>query len=417
MVCRILSSWLYPLNSRAMSSIPGQSGFMWMILLLTCVLPHICSMMSESDKETCYSQQHRSVTVNIHLAVTKGTIMSPREKPSEKDCILTCCSEDVNPGVKCNRVVYKPPEESSSENCYLFFCPSEQDCPLMTAELGVNTYNIFKGVTYPTTKVIGRAAAKPSTNLNPKLNTTTSTTKPPPTTMIKTPVATTTKPTITKLPITTTTSATPSLGPTTEASESPTEGPTELLKTASMTGATVATTTTTTTQSTTTTTTQPTMKKENKSTTTKACPPARPAAKPSRPRKPSTSLRGPETHSVKPTKAKTATTHPITSTAPSTTAPTTTSMAAPQTSAGTTVEIDSKERALKLDPLLPPVLGSAPVKPRFSRTIWKNSLVAVVVITLIFLLLILALVARKAMESFDRRHYTRLELNDLHYEV
>lgn len=48
-------------------------------------------------------------------------------------------------GVKCNLVVYKPVEESSGENCYLFNCPSEQDCPLMTAGAGVNTYNIFRG--------------------------------------------------------------------------------------------------------------------------------------------------------------------------------------------------------------------------------------------------------------------------------
>eukprot|EP00063_Salmo_salar_P063863 XP_014038698.1 PREDICTED: muscarinic acetylcholine receptor DM1-like [Salmo salar] len=47
----------------------------------------------------------------------------------------------------------------------------------------------------------------------------------------------------------------------------------------------------------------------------------------------------------------------------------------------------------------------------------KSSLVAVVVVGLAILTLVLAVVGRKAMESFDRRHYTRLELNDLHYEV
>lgn len=40
-----------------------------------------------------------------------------------------------------------------------------------------------------------------------------------------------------------------------------------------------------------------------------------------------------------------------------------------------------------------------------------------VVLALAVLTLALAVGGRKAMESFDRRHYTRLELNELHYEV
>lgn len=44
-------------------------------------------------------------------------------------------------------------------------------------------------------------------------------------------------------------------------------------------------------------------------------------------------------------------------------------------------------------------------------------MVVMVVLALAVLVLALAVGGRKAMESFDRRHYTRLELNDLHYEV
>ena len=64
-----------------------------------------------------------------------------------------------------------------------------------------------------------------------------------------------------------------------------------------------------------------------------------------------------------------------------------------------------------------PAHGVAAGKPVVSRAAWKTSLVAVVLVGLAFVTLALALVGRKAMESFDRRHYTRLELNDLHYEV
>ncbi|MEQ2162306.1 hypothetical protein GOODEAATRI_018391 [Goodea atripinnis] len=47
----------------------------------------------------------------------------------------------------------------------------------------------------------------------------------------------------------------------------------------------------------------------------------------------------------------------------------------------------------------------------------KGGVVAFMVLGLAVLTLALAVGGRKAMESFDRRHYTRLELNDLHYEI
>ncbi|XP_016405817.1 mucin-5AC-like [Sinocyclocheilus rhinocerous] len=304
-------------------------------VLLLCVL-HVCGGTPDPDREMCYSRQHRDAAVNTRVALDqKGTVMVARAKPSEKDCILTCCSEDVGSGLKCNLVVYEP----GHLNCQLFHCPSERACPLMTASAGVNTYNIFKGITHPTTK--GRVTAKPTTT-----TTTTSTT-------------TSTKP----APTTATSSSSSSTEPT--ESESP-----KMLETVAMTTAPATTATSTT-----------------KSTSTKAPhPPPRTPVKPNRPKRPSKPSR-PETHSVKPTRVPTA---PPTSSAPSTTTTTTT--------------------AALLE------LESGP-KPKVSRVMWKNSLLAIVVITLVFLALILSLAARKAMESFDRRHYTRLELSELHYEL
>ncbi|CAG5901010.1 unnamed protein product [Menidia menidia] len=46
----------------------------------------------------------------------------------------------------------------------------------------------------------------------------------------------------------------------------------------------------------------------------------------------------------------------------------------------------------------------------------RSGVVAFMVLGVAVLTLALAVGGRKAMESFDRRHYTRLELNDLHYE-
>lgn len=41
--------------------------------------------------------------------------------------------------------VFKANQEAGLENCFLFHCQTEQDCPLMKALDNVNTYDIYKG--------------------------------------------------------------------------------------------------------------------------------------------------------------------------------------------------------------------------------------------------------------------------------
>ncbi|CDQ85677.1 unnamed protein product [Oncorhynchus mykiss] len=74
-------------------------------------------------------------------------------------------------------------------------------------------------------------------------------------------------------------------------------------------------------------------------------------------------------------------------------------------------------KGVQAAPASPGTEGQGGGKEVAGRGALKSSLVAVVVVGLAILTLALAVVGRKAMESFDRRHYTRLELNDLHYEV
>ncbi|KAG1932611.1 hypothetical protein F2P79_021122 [Pimephales promelas] len=114
-------------------------------VLLACLVLQACGA-PEPDRDTCYSRQHRDVAVNTRAALgQQGTVMEALAKPSEKDCILTCCSEDLRTGVKCNLVVYNPPARPGDQNCLLFHCESETDCPLTPASAGINTYDIFKG--------------------------------------------------------------------------------------------------------------------------------------------------------------------------------------------------------------------------------------------------------------------------------
>lgn len=40
----------------------------------------------------------------------------------------------------------KHSDDQNDGNCLLFHCASEEDCPLMKVQPGVNTYDIYKGM-------------------------------------------------------------------------------------------------------------------------------------------------------------------------------------------------------------------------------------------------------------------------------
>ncbi|KAF4079505.1 hypothetical protein AMELA_G00178860 [Ameiurus melas] len=135
------------------------------LLLGALIFLQACRCALGSSGETCYSRQHRDTIVNVHKALDhQKTIMDVRKKEAERDCILACCSVELKPGIKCNMVVYKPSGQDGSENCYLFHCETEQDCPLMSATPGTNTYDIFKGLTHPLAKEKERVPTMPITN-------------------------------------------------------------------------------------------------------------------------------------------------------------------------------------------------------------------------------------------------------------
>ncbi|CAB1346316.1 unnamed protein product, partial [Coregonus sp. 'balchen'] len=127
------------------------------LLLVTMLMMAAAGPVSGSDAETCFSRQHQNATVNVRQALARPTtVMDSRVAQSERDCVLACCSEDVKPGIKCTLAVFnphKPSEPPNNHNCQLFHCQNEQDCPLLAAEQGVNTYDIFKGLIHPTTEI------------------------------------------------------------------------------------------------------------------------------------------------------------------------------------------------------------------------------------------------------------------------
>nr|XP_040030130.1 MANSC domain-containing protein 1 isoform X3 [Gasterosteus aculeatus aculeatus] len=148
-------------DSRSAMTPPARPLLLLLMVMMTS-LP-----ASAVEPETCFSRQHQSAIVNVRQA-RPSSAMSARKLQSERDCVLACCSEDVKPGAKCNMAVFNGNKDAGEENCFLFHCKAEQDCPLMKAEGGVNTYDIYKGLIHPTT-------VRPVT-----MTTTTEQTPPPP---------------------------------------------------------------------------------------------------------------------------------------------------------------------------------------------------------------------------------------------
>ncbi|XP_013128986.2 MANSC domain-containing protein 1 [Oreochromis niloticus] len=185
--------------------------------------------VSALEPETCFSRQHQSAIVDVRLALNRQTTaMDARVVRTERDCVLACCSEEVKPGAKCNMVVFNGNKHADEENCFLFHCQMEQDCPLTKAQDAINTYDIYKGLLHPTTVRPPPPTTTTTTTTLPPTTPTTAqpttpksitTTMPPTTTTMTTTTTTmtttttTTQPTTTTLPSTTTSTPTPTPTP------------------------------------------------------------------------------------------------------------------------------------------------------------------------------------------------------------
>ncbi|KAF7229496.1 transcript variant X2 [Nothobranchius furzeri] len=454
-----------------------RSRFIGLLASATTLVMMMSLPTSAAESETCFSRQHQSATVNVRVALSQArTAMNTRVVHSERDCVLACCSEEIRPGLRCNMAVFKSVRHAADENCLLFHCPTEQDCPLMKASDGINTYDIYKGLSHPptlrpvtmTTAVQTTSSTAPTT----KLQTTTTTTASAPTTSSQAPPTTTrVTPTTSQAPPTTawvtpTTSQAPptttwvtpttSQAPPTTARVTPTtsqappkiKSPSPIILIMPMPTTTSQPATMVMTPGPPPTPTSRKLSKNNKkqnkaskkgklhpfSTTT------------SQPSISSTSLPATtkeveaEHRTSDPLEKPTESTTPPTTTVLTTTAtvPTTTTAAAPppantyttttRSTAATTTTESSTTTAPPTSLIIVPkdILQSEHTLQNSSSNRDKtfaahralnSGVVAVMVVGLAMLTLALTLGGRKAMESFDRRHYTRLELNDLHYEI
>ncbi|XP_036814352.1 myosin-G heavy chain-like [Oncorhynchus mykiss] len=359
------------------------------LLLATMLMLVAASPVSGSDAETCFSRQHQNAIVNVRQALVRPTtVMDSRVTQSERDCVLACCSEDVKPGIKCTLAVFnphKPSEPPNNHNCHLFHCQSEQDCPLLTAEQGINTYDIFKE-----SFISANNACYNTTDSNHYYNNTTNN-------ILVTTNSNHYYNNTTNNILATTNSnhyynnTTSNILATTNSNHYYNNTTSNILVTTNSnhyynntTNNILATTNS---------------NHYYNNTTNNILDP----------------------DPIRTTEKLQPATEPATTTTTSTGAAATTKSPAaiepliPRTTPEN--ELVLVPKGVQAAPASPGTEGQGGGKEVAGRGALKSSLVAVVVVGLAILTLALAVVGRKAMESFDRRHYTRLELNDLHYEV
>ncbi|RVE56680.1 hypothetical protein OJAV_G00223050 [Oryzias javanicus] len=416
-------------GSAAMGPLPAPA----LHRLVCAVLMTMTSLPASAlESETCFSRQHRGATVTLQPALNRtAAAMDARLVHSERDCVLACCSEEVRPGARCNMVLFNGKRPGGEENCFLFHCDGEQDCPLMKAPDGVNTYNIYKGLIHPPTlrpvtmtttttdTFLLTTALRPTTTVTPTAATQAPVTTAAPPPVITAPPAGTAPPAATRK--TTSTAASPAPTLTSKRPNKTSRKQNKSTKKAKSHGISTQPPLSFTTSLPVWTdvrepgpqrTTDP-LRLQAGTTTTVATAAAATTA---------TATTAAATTTVAPTAAATTTAAPTTNAPPTTTTtptPTTTVSTMESTTTRPTpaegLVIVPKE-AVQLNHILQNS-GPAHGKTAVAHGALKSGMVAFMVLALAVLTLALAVGGRKAMESFDRRHYTRLELNDLHYEV
>lgn len=100
-----------------------------------------------SANHNCPTQSLEDVVIDIQSSLTKGIRGNePIHTLTQEDCINSCCStKNISGDRACNLMIFDTRKTARQPNCYLFFCPGEEACPLKPAK-GLMTYRILRDV-------------------------------------------------------------------------------------------------------------------------------------------------------------------------------------------------------------------------------------------------------------------------------
>ncbi|XP_066120500.1 MANSC domain-containing protein 1 [Saccopteryx bilineata] len=113
---------------------------------LTYTFVIICSLtVRVSASHNCLTQSLENVVIDIQSSLTKGIRGNePIHTLTQEDCINSCCStKNISGDKACNLMIFDTRKTTRQPNCYLFFCPSEEACPLKPAK-GLTSHRILR---------------------------------------------------------------------------------------------------------------------------------------------------------------------------------------------------------------------------------------------------------------------------------
>ncbi|NXY49026.1 MANS1 protein, partial [Ceuthmochares aereus] len=104
-----------------------------------------CGTPAPPPGRDCSAEKVRDAVVDINLSLPRGVRgAEPVFAPSPEACVRACCSGEKPPGDKnCNLVIFDIQRTSAHPNCYLFYCPSTEACPMKPAT-GFVSYKITR---------------------------------------------------------------------------------------------------------------------------------------------------------------------------------------------------------------------------------------------------------------------------------
>ncbi|NXD97138.1 MANS1 protein, partial [Chaetorhynchus papuensis] len=119
------------------------------LLLITCV------MAGRTLSQECSAEKMENSIIDIDLSLPRGVRgAEPLRVPSAGACARACCSGHRLAGdKKCNLIIFHAARTSTHPNCYLFYCPSTEACP-MKPTTGLVSYKITRDIHAPEDKSI-----------------------------------------------------------------------------------------------------------------------------------------------------------------------------------------------------------------------------------------------------------------------
>ncbi|KAL1775953.1 MANSC domain-containing protein 1 [Sigmodon hispidus] len=113
------------------------------LLYTLAVISFLTPRLSAGQK--CLTESLEDVVIDIQSSLSRGIRGNePIHIVTQEDCISTCCSTQNITGDKpCNLMIFDTRKTATQPNCYLFFCPSKEACPLKPAK-GLMSYRLVR---------------------------------------------------------------------------------------------------------------------------------------------------------------------------------------------------------------------------------------------------------------------------------